>query len=250
MKGDPKVITCLHQALKSELIAVNQYFLRARMYRKWGLSKLGDHEDRDSIHEMKHADKLIERVLFPDGLPDRQDLGKLLVGENPQECIERDLTPERTAREAYREAIAYRGFSGEYVTREILDGIQVETEEHIDWPEPQSDLIDRVGLQNDLQSQMWRLVHRRKLRETQLRGEPPLEPSVETHLARRLPHPEPGLGGRLDPVEADARAFDEHVHGDVYRIIAVEELAHERAVLQRPGPVQVVVKRPARGADA
>lgn len=154
MKGDPKVITYLTQALKNELTAVNQYFLHARMYKNWGLSKLGDHEYHESIDEMKHADKLIERVLFLEGLPNLQDLGKLLVGENPQECIKCDLTLERTAREACRDAIAYCESSGDYVTREILEGIQVETEEHIDWLETQLDLIERVGLQNYLQSQM------------------------------------------------------------------------------------------------
>ena len=152
MKGDPKVIQHLNKVLLNELTAINQYFLHARMFGNWGLRKLEEHEKKESLDEMKHADRLIERVLFLEGLPNLQALGKLLIGESAKEALECDLKQERIARPVLQEAIAHCESVKDYVSRELLDDILRSEEEHIDWLETQLGLIDQLGLQNWLQS--------------------------------------------------------------------------------------------------
>lgn len=154
MQGDKKVIKYLNKTLENELTAINQYFLHARMYKNWGYQKLNDKVYHESIDEMKHADKLIERILFLEGLPNLQSLGKLLVGEHPKEMLECDLKLELQAVPVLREAIAHCESVGDYISREIFEHILESEEEHIDWLETQLQLIEQVGIQNYLQSQM------------------------------------------------------------------------------------------------
>jgi bacterioferritin len=154
MKGDPNIIRLLNAQLTNELTAVNQYFLHARMYRHWGLEKLGKKEYDESIGEMKHADKLIDRILMLDGLPNLQALHKLMIGENTEEMLGCDLQLEQISQKTVKEGMAAAEAIGDYVSRDILLDILEDTEEHIDWLETQLDLIGRIGIQNYLQSQM------------------------------------------------------------------------------------------------
>lgn len=154
MQGDPQVIQHLQAQLRNELTATNQYFLHYRILKHWGFALLAKKEYEESIGEMKHADRLIERILMLGGLPNLQDLGKLLVGENVPEVLECDLQSERGAQAAVKEGIAHCEIVRDYVSREILEGILTDTEEHIDFLETQLELVDQVGLQNYLQSQM------------------------------------------------------------------------------------------------
>jgi bacterioferritin len=154
MKGDPRILHHLNVVLKNELTAINQYFLHARMFGHWGLQHLEEHEKDESIDEMKHADRLIQRILFLDGLPNLQDLGKLLVGEQVQECLECDLKLEMAAHVELKAAIADSETLGDFVSRELFVSILESEEEHIDYLETQLDLIKRIGIENYCQSQM------------------------------------------------------------------------------------------------
>ena len=154
MKGNKKVIEHLNQVLRNELTAINQYFLHSRMYHNWGFQKLNDKVYQESIDEMKHADSLIERILFLEGLPNLQDLGKLKVGENPEEMLRCDLELEQEALPALRDAVAHCEEVKDYVSRALFQGILDSEEEHVDWLETQLGLIEQVGVQNYLQSQM------------------------------------------------------------------------------------------------
>jgi bacterioferritin len=154
MQGDPQVIQHLQAQLRNELTATNQYFLHYRILKHWGFDKLAKKEYEESIGEMKHADRLMERILVLDGLPNLQDLGKLLVGENVPEILECDLRSERGAQAAVKEGIAHCEAVRDYVSREILARILEDTEEHIDYLETQLEVLAKVGLQNYLQSQL------------------------------------------------------------------------------------------------
>ncbi|MRW93405.1 bacterioferritin [Duganella sp. FT80W] len=154
MKGDQEVIRLLNAQLTNELTAINQYFLHAKMYKHWGLEKIGKKEWEESIGEMKHADKLIDRILMLDGLPNLQAMHKVLVGENTEEILNCDLKLERGAQITVKEGIAAAEKAADYVSRDLLLMILEDTEEHIDWLETQLDLIGKVGIQNYLQSQM------------------------------------------------------------------------------------------------
>ncbi|UOV02878.1 bacterioferritin [Pseudoxanthomonas mexicana] len=150
MKGDAKVIDYLNKALYNELTAINQYFLHAKMLKNWGFKELAEHEYKESIDEMKHADKLSERILFLDGLPNFQALGKLRIGETPREILECDLALEQEALPPLREAIAYCESVADYVSRQLFVDILDSEEEHIDWLETQLSVIDRIGEPNYL----------------------------------------------------------------------------------------------------
>jgi bacterioferritin len=155
--GDPGVVAYLNRQLTNELTAINQYFLHARIYRHWGLNALGKHEYDESIEEMKHADLLVERILMLDGLPNLQDLNKLLVGETTPEMLECDLKLELGSQVTLKEGIALCETVHDYVSRELLRKILDDTEEHIDWLETHIDLIAKVGLENFQQSMMGKL---------------------------------------------------------------------------------------------
>lgn len=154
MKGDIRIVQHLNTVLKNELTAINQYFLHSRMYGNWGLKRLRQHEYQESVNEMKHADRLIERILFLDGLPNLQDLGKLLIGETVPEILECDLKLERAAHVDLKAAITDCERLGDFVSRELFEHILQSEEQHIDWLETQLDLVNRVGLTNYTQSQI------------------------------------------------------------------------------------------------
>lgn len=154
MKGDPAILQHLNTVLKNELTAINQYFLHARMFGHWGLERLESLEKHESFDEMRHADDLIQRILFLEGLPNLQDLGKLLIGQSVKECLECDLKLETDARVELRGAIAASESAGDYVSRELFRSILKSEEEHIDFLETQLDLLQRVGVQNYTQSQI------------------------------------------------------------------------------------------------
>ncbi|CDL87605.1 bacterioferritin [Xenorhabdus cabanillasii] len=154
MKGDKKIIANFNRLLGNELVAINQYFLHARMFKNWGLMRLNDVEYRESIEEMKHADKYIERILFLEGIPNLQDLGKLNIGENVEEILQSDLALELRGAQDIKEAIAYADSIHDYVSRDLMIEVLADEENHIDWLETQLDLIKRMGIQNYIQAQV------------------------------------------------------------------------------------------------
>ena len=154
MKGDRKVIEFLNVVLRNELTAINQYFLHSRMYRDMGLTELADHEHAESIDEMKHADQLIERILFLEGLPNLQDIGKLRIGETAREMLACDLKLEMDALPDLKDAIAWCEEIRDYVSRDVFDSILSSEEEHVDWLETQLALIEKMGIENYLQAKM------------------------------------------------------------------------------------------------
>ena len=153
MKGDSKVIEHLNTILKNELTAINQYFLHSRMLKDWGVTKLGEKEFEESVDEMKHADQLIERILFLEGLPNLQDLGKLMIGEHVKEILECDLKMEHKGLTDLRAAVAHAESVSDYASRDLFSSILSAEEEHVDWLETQLSLIDKVGIENYIQSQ-------------------------------------------------------------------------------------------------
>jgi bacterioferritin len=153
MKGDATVIEHLNKVIKNELTAINQYFLHSRMYKDWGMTQLADHEFAESVDEMKHADQLVERVLFLEGLPNLQDLGKLSIGENVEEMLQCDLDLELDAIPDLRAAIAYCEAHKDYVSRDLFNSILESEEEHVDWLETQLGLIEKMGVENYVQLQ-------------------------------------------------------------------------------------------------